>query len=761
MSARGGTVIKPVIRRDTTLPPATEQSAVAVLEHLAESLGLPFEAAEAVQAYRAATRSVEPTHPRAARIRLMRAAETVGIQLQHRNLSVREALQLAAEGVPLAIFAVTPQGVAQWFVLVESDGRRGRLVTPQAEGLSGELWLSATEMAQTIGAGSPDVVLEWYTATAAVPMEEASAAYVAHKDEIHFTAIPPWRRLLGLLRPEVSDIRLVALFAVVHGILYLSVPVVVMAVVNTVAFGTLIQQLIILCLGLLIALALASVLNALQTLVVEYIQRRIFARVATDLAYRLPRVEISAFDGRNGPELVNRFFDVLTVQKSAATLLLEGVTVVLQILIGLSLLAFYHRLLLGFDIALIVGLIILTGVLSRSAVRRAGRESIIKYRVAGWMEEIARHQVAFKLAGGPQLAWDRADTLTRDYLEARRDYFRVVFRQVLFALFMQVFANVGLLAIGGALVIRGELTLGELVAAEIVISLIVASYVKFVKQLEATYDLLAATEKLGQLLDLPLERDSGEYHIGQTAGAAVTFHNVTFSYSRQREPALHQLNLTIRPGERVALVGPNGAGKSTLIDVLFGLRIPQSGWVEIDGVDLRSLRRESLREHIALVKGIEVIEGTILDNIRMGREHISLTEIRETLRQVGLLDTILALPDGLETVLWGDGKPLSLGQANRLMVARAIVGQPRLLILDEALDHMDADIRKTVIPALFGPNAHWTLLIVTHSEEVAALCDRVITLHAPKYGGIVDDRLTQRGDLARANAGHSPGTDTP
>ena len=504
-----------------------------------------------------------------------------------------------------------------------------------------------------------------------------------------------------------------------------------MAVVNTVALGTLVQQLVVLCVALFVALSLAGGLILLQGVIVEFIQRRVFVRVAADLAYRLPRVDLKTFDRQNGPELVNRFFDVLTVQKAAATLLLDGITLALQVLIGLLLLGFYHTYLLGFDLVLIGSLVFLFTVLGRGAARTAVQESITKYKVAGWMEEIARHPVAFKTAGGPGLAAERADELTRDYLQARSAHFRVLLRQIAFALFLQVVANVALLALGGMLVVRGELTLGELVAAEIVVTLVVATFTKLGKQLEAYYDLLAAVDKLGHLIDLPLERVGAETYEARTGGAVVALRDVMFSYDGQNIPALSHLSLEIGAGERVAIVGPNGAGKSTLADLLFALRVPDHGWIEIDGADLRSLRLETLREHVALVKGVEAIEGTVLENVRVGRASITHEDVRESLRKVGLLDTVLALPNGLDTMLWTAGSPLSLGQANLLMIARAIVGRPRLLILDESFDHLDSDIRKTVLPAILGPDTHCTLVVVTHSGEVAKLCGRVVRLELP------------------------------
>jgi ABC-type bacteriocin/lantibiotic exporter with double-glycine peptidase domain len=664
---------------------------------------------------------------------LARAAETCGVELLSRYLSVQEAIAFVEAESPLALFTLLPNGTARWFVLAESRG--GYVRFNKIHPSDTTEWLTSAELAKQLGAEGPDAVLEWHFAR---PQSVAPTQDRSHHDDDHHGGghghghghahMSPFRRLLTILQPESKDLVIVFFFAIGVGVFTLATPIVAMAMVNTVALGTLVQQLFVLCLALLIALAVAGLLQILQTYTVEYIQRRVFVRVADDLATRLPRVDLCGFDRQHGPELVNRFFDVLTVQKAAATLLLDGITIALQVLIGLLLLGFYHIYLFGFDLVLLASLTLIFTVLGRGAVRTAVRESIAKYAVAGSLEEIARHPAAFKTAGGPQLARDRVDALTREYLLARTAHFRILVRQLGFSLLLQAAANVSLLGIGGALVIRGELTLGELVAAEVVVTLVVATFTKLYKQLEAYYDLLAAVDKLGHLIDLPLERDSGSDHLPRPGGAKMDVINVSFGYEGSGRNALNNLSLTLLPGERVALVGPNGAGKSTLVDILFGLRNPHSGRVEIDGVDIRALRLDAVREQIAVVKGIEVVGGTVLDNVRMGRDEITLGDAREALRAVGLIDAILELPDGLDTVLWTGGSPLSQGQATRLMIARALAGRPRLLILDEALDQMGVQAREDVLPHLMGSHLPWTVLLITHFDALASRCDRIITL---------------------------------
>lgn len=704
---------------------APSPEALKLLSYMVQAADLEFDATAASRALRRAEVDIPPTQTRAARQRLIQAAAALGLQVLMRRMSPREAIATVEPDAPLAIFAVTPAGNARWHLLARADRGWGRLA--RLEPTDAEEDVSAEGLARRIGAADADTVVEWLVGVPSEPLAEAVASHQPDDEPGHHGP-PPLRRLLGLLKPEWRDLIMIGTYAIGVGVLSLAVPITAMAVVNTTALSTLIQQLVVLCLALFVALATAAVLRTLQNIVVEYLQQRVFVRVVADLAYRLPRIDLKGFDGRHGPELVNRFFDVLTVQKAGATLLLDGVAVVLQMIIGLTLLAFYHEMLLRFDLILIGGLLFIVFVLGRGAVASAVRESRAKYAVAGWIEELARHPAAFKLNGGPRFALERADDLARHYLITRRGHFRIVQRQFVFALGLQTAASTALLGMGGYLVVNGQLTLGQLVAAEIVVSLVVTSFTKLGKHLESYYDLLAAVDKLGHLMDLPLERQTGVTHHARTGGASLSVRGVTFAYEGGNRPVLEDLDLDVRPGERVAIRGPNGAGKSTFIDLLFGLRAPTSGRIEIDGTDLRDLRLESLREQIAVVKGIEIFEGSVLENLCMGREDLTLADVRRAAADVGLLDELLDLPHGLSTRLGTGGAPLSLGQAERLMLARAIAGQPRLLVLDEVLDDMASEVRQQVLPAILGEDARWTLLVVTHSQDVARLCDREVRL---------------------------------
>jgi ABC-type multidrug transport system fused ATPase/permease subunit len=199
------------------------------------------------------------------------------------------------------------------------------------------------------------------------------------------------------------------------------------------------------------------------------------------------------------------------------------------------------------------------------------------------------------------------------------------------------------------------------------------------------------------------------------------------SYEGQHR-ILDHLSWSVEAGQKVALSGRSGTGKSILLDVIAGLREPTTGIIELDGIDLRDLELESIRREVAHVGGVEIFAGTIMENLRVGRDGIGLHQIREALTTVGLERTIQNLPNGLQTTLIPTGSPLSFSQSLRLCIARAILGNPRLLILDGVLDLIDLSDSKLLLDVLFSKDAPWTLIVATRSARVIERCDKVIGL---------------------------------
>ncbi len=537
------------------------------------------------------------------------------------------------------------------------------------------------------------------------------------------------RLLVSLLEGERKEVAVILVYGVGVGILSLAVPIGIQTLVNTVTFGAFSQPVLFLVLAVFAGLSIAAVLRGIQVVVVEQLQKRFFGQLALELCYRIPRIRLDEVTKSKFPELVNRFFDVLTVQKSTAMLLLEGFALALQITFGLILLAFYHWFLLAFAILLVAAIGAVLFAFGRGAIETSIEESVQKYHVAAWLEDLASRPLLFRSAQARKMALERADTILGKYLRARSAHFNILMRQVAGSLALQAIGSSALLGIGALLVVKNQLTLGQLVAAEIVVTTALGSLAKFQKHLEAYYDLIAALDKINSLLSLPLERLEGESIPLMTGPAAIEIRGLCFRYA-EGPLVFDNLDFAAAPGSRIALLGSNASGKTTLVDLLFGIKEPQSGTVIIDGVDYRDLSPELLREHVCLVRGLEFLPDSIIENVRMGREDLSLDQVREALRRVGLLEDIVGLSNGLQTKLGGDGAPLSVAQGHALVLARAIIGSPRLLLVDETLDELDDDARDAALKVLLDPDAPWTLVLSTNSESLARRLHKILSLDA-------------------------------
>jgi len=553
---------------------------------------------------------------------------------------------------------------------------------------------------------------------------EGFLAHDSHK-------VSPSKLILSLLHGEKKEVAIVLLYGVGVGLLSLAIPVGVQTLVSNVNFGSLSQPILFLVLAVFIGLAAAAGLRAIQVVIVEQLQKRFFTQVALELSYRIPRFNLD--EGQKGrfPELVNRFFDVLTVQKSSAMLLLEGFALALQITLGLILLAFYHWFLLAFAILMVTVIGAILFVMGRGAVKTSIEESIQKYRVAAWLEELAARPLLFRSGAARKMALEKANHVVQDFLNSRSKHFRILLRQVLGSLALQAIASSALLGLGAFLVIKNQLTLGQLVAAEIVVTTALGSLAKFQKHLEAFYDLVAALDKLEFLLQQPMEKSTGEALPRPSEPAHIEVRNLDFSYGNQ-VPIFGDFSFEAKPGARLALLGSNASGKTTLVDLLFGIKSAQRGVILIDGRDYRDISFDSLREQVALVRGLEMLPDSLFENVRMGREHITLDRVREVLDQLDLLDEVSELPQGMQTEIGAEGRPLSIAQAHRLVLARAICDNPRLLIVDETLDDLDDETREKALQVLLDKKAPWTLILATHDVALANRCDETLALNSLK-----------------------------
>ncbi len=528
----------------------------------------------------------------------------------------------------------------------------------------------------------------------------------------------PWATVAALLRGERDAIMTIGVYAAGVGLLSLAVPLTVQALVNTVAFGQLMQPVFVLGALLTLGLVAAGVLRGLQAWVVEVVQRRIFVRLVSTVTRALPRVRGESFQRGEGATFLHRFFDVFTVQKAFASLLLGGVEALLAAVVGLLVLAFYHPLLLAFGAFIVAAMAAVFGVLGRGGALSSIKESKAKYAVSGWLEESARHLMVLKHPAAAAFMEDRMDTLVSQWLGARASHFRVFFRQRMASLGLQALAHAAILMVGGWLVVERQLTIGQLVAAELIVAAIVASISKLGAKLETVYDLVAATEKLAALLALPEEAHPDHPVPLSEEGPVV----LQFDAVRGHESSPHPLSAAARAGDGVAILGESEGAFDSL---RYGIESLAEGSIRIDGHDLRDVEPSELRERVHVIMDAEVLPGSIADNLRLGDENLETTELWGLLRRVGLADRVAALPRGLATQLAPSGHPLHIRERLRLRLARALATAAGAIVLGPVFDVFpEATLRHLLAEAHEGR----TLVLGTARPGVARLCDRIVRL---------------------------------
>lgn len=524
----------------------------------------------------------------------------------------------------------------------------------------------------------------------------------------------PFTRLKALIQLEREDIGTLLAYGVGIGLMSLATPVAVQALVNTIAFGALFQPLLVLTLVLLVLVAFSNLLVGLQFYVVEMLQRRLFVRFFGEAAARLQQAASSARDGEYLPELANRFLDVVTLQKTASVLLLETLGYVLQTVIGMVLLAFYHPLLLAFDLFLVATLAIILFVMGNNGLDTAIAQSKAKYAALAWLESIAAQTTLGKSNTGAAFLTAQSEHIAHDYLQASKQHFRVLTRQNTGALVLHTLANTLLLGMGGWMVLEHQLSLGQLIAAELVVSAMIYGLTRLGKTLDSVYELLVSLDKIGHVMDLPQESSHGATPPTDGQALQIDVYGVAVADSLHLDK-LRRVDLHLAAGSRLVL--GVGSERGTLLDVLYGLRSPTSGYVCLNGQDVRDLHLGLLRDHVALVRDAEIIAGTVYDNLVLGRG-LTPEAIQQGLAQVGLLEQISALPEGLQTTLGFNGAPLSPEQCLRLTLARALLMRPGLLLLDGVFGHISPQALPVVLDTVFADTAPWTLIATSQDPDI-------------------------------------------
>lgn len=700
-----------------------EDLAKLVLDFLSESLHIHSVPSQIIEGFRSLRSKYRHLTNQNFYDFLFAASHQYNVRLNIVQKTLQDIRSYITEGSPF-VFQVTNETnqLPEFYAILSyqtSSYRIKALNQMDAE----EEWHSEKELLKLIGIKSNKEFVDWVIAEPTFPF--STNKEIIKNDSAVKTAL---KQITHLIRMESKDVWIVFIYGIGIGILSLVVPVATSSLVNIVAFGVLIQPVIILTLLVVFFLGFAGAMQTIQIYVVEILQRRVFVRIATEFAVKFPKIRQDVLDKHHNPELVNRFFDTMTIQKSIHSLLVDGLSVVLTTVIGFVLISFYHPIFIVFSfLILFIGGYWVTYRLGKPAAENYIKISKEKYKVAAWLEEISRHSALFHSTFGSNFALDKADSFIRDYLYARKKYFFNYIRQIIGLVGIQAFASAIVLGLGGYLVIHRQLTIGQLVAAELVIAKVLSDISKFGKQLDSFYSLIAAVDKINSVFHLPtIPVKTVEFEIPE-GPIQVQLSGIHYSLSNGHK-IFNQFNLKVSAGKSIGISSNTPYDAHILLDLLCGMRTPISGIVEYNHQNIHEVSKEQIHSVTFLIRGNEIFEGTILENIRVGREEISLIEIRELLVELGIWETIQSLPNGIHTPLLTFGHPFDTIQTTIISIARALIGKPKLLLIDGNLDLLPPSLLNSTLKLLLQKNREWTLFVVSKSPTVLSQMDQVLRL---------------------------------
>ncbi|MGB0778369.1 MAG: peptidase domain-containing ABC transporter [Flavobacteriaceae bacterium] len=538
----------------------------------------------------------------------------------------------------------------------------------------------------------------------------------------------PWRRLILLFSAEKKDVSQIIYYAIFAGLVSLSLPLGIQLTISLIQSAEISTSWIVLISLVTLGVIFTGSLQVMQLRIIENLQQSIFAKSSFELSYLFPKLKLDKLRNNYAPELANRFFDTLTIQKGFTKVLIDVPASVLQIIFAIILLSFYHSFFIFFGLTLLVLVFLIFKYTAVQGLSTSLEESKQKYKVAHWIQEIARSMVSFKLAGQTNLAMRKNDDLVLGYLEAREKHFKIIRFQYIKMVVFKVIVTAGLLLMGGLLVLNQQMNIGQFVASEIIILLVIASVEKLIISLESIYDMLTSIEKLGQVVDKELEAQGGqEIFLGEDFQIEAAQVGVKMENSERY--VLQNINLKINRHSRIIVQGESGSGKSSLLKILSGIFMPSEGTLSINELNVKSLNVSHYRGQIGALLSEEMpFSGTLRENITFGNANISDQQVIIALERVGLANFLKKLPKGLESQLFPEGKQIGQTTAKKIMLARSIVTEPRLLLLEDPFMELNPEESKTLIDFITSKENPWAIVVVSQNDYWKQFCTEKIFL---------------------------------
>ena len=537
----------------------------------------------------------------------------------------------------------------------------------------------------------------------------------------------PVARILNLVKLERKEISAIYFYAILNGLIQLSLPLGIQAIIGFVLGASMRASLVVLIILVVVGVLAAGLMQVNQMKIIEKIQQKLFVRYSFAFARHIPQLDLKKTDAVYLPELVNRFFDIPVLQKSLSKILLDIPAASIQILFGLILLSFYHPVFILFGFILLILLWLIIRYTGRSGLQSSLAESSYKYSVAGWLEEMARVIKSVKLARTSELHLRKTDERVTNYLDARNSHFRILLFQYHILVIFKTLITAAMLIVGTLLLVNQQLNVGQFIAGEIVILLVLNSVEKLIMNLGTVYDTLTSVEKIAKLTDKPAEANGSLVLPPDAGGLKLEMKDLSFSYDDETD-VLQHISLVINKGEKVCIRGNDSSGKSTLLRLMAGAYPDFKGAFLVNDVPLGNYDLSSIRSQTGiLLSQQEIFQGTLWENITLGNENITLEEVTRLTAITGLNNFIATLKNGYDTQLDPFGKRLPRSVVHKILLVRALAGKPSLLLLEEPFLAVEGNNREQLMQ-LLQTMTGCTVVVVGNDPDLATRCQRLITL---------------------------------
>lgn len=535
-------------------------------------------------------------------------------------------------------------------------------------------------------------------------------------------------KLLEVLKFEKSEISSIYFYAIIAGVVQLSLPLGIQSIISFVLGGTISTSMVLLIALVIIGVLVAGLLQVNQMKLIEKIQQQLFVRYAFKYADTIPKLNLQDVDNYYLPELVNRFFDTVSLQKGISKILLDIPAASIQIVFGLILLSFYHPVFIFFGLLLLAVLYLILMTTGNKGLQTSLEESNYKYKVAGYLQEIARVINTFKFSRDSSLHINKTDDYVSGYLESRTSHFKILLFQYWTLIVFKLLIISAMLIVGAILLVDQQINVGQFIASEIVILMIIGSVEKMIVSLDNIYDVLTSVEKINKLLEKPKEKIGDQQLVEANAGFAIEVKDVCFGYSNEKL-ILKKLSFNIPSGSKVCIMGANSAGKSTLIRLLSGAYQDFEGSILINKVPISSYDIRSIRANVGVLLSIqEIFQGTIKENICIGHDTISYEQMNHLAEITGLKQFVDSHKEGYEFEIKPVGNHLPDKIIKKILLVRALIHDPRLLLLEEPWLGLEEQYVQQIQTYITEKLIGRTILIVTNEVAFAEKCNMIIEM---------------------------------